>query len=64
MSGPIIGEFAKIGANSTILPGIKVSKHALIGAGTVVVKDVPDYAIIIGNPGKIIGDLRNLEDYK
>lgn len=64
LKGPIIGECAKIGANSTILPGIKIGKHALIGAGTVVVKDVPDYAIVVGNPNKIIGDVRNLEKYE
>ncbi len=64
LKGPIIGEYANIGANSTILPGIKIGKHALIGAGTVVVKDVPDYAIVVGNPNKIIGDVRNLEKYE
>lgn len=62
--GPIIGEFAKIGANSTILPEVKIGKHALIGAGTVVVKDVPAYATIAGNPGKVIGDIRNLKEYE
>jgi len=62
--GPTIGEFAKIGANSTILPGIKIGKHALIGAGSLVVKDVPDYAIIAGNPGKLMGDIRDLKKYE
>ena len=60
--GPIIGEYTKIGANSTILPGVKIGKHALIGAGTVVVKDVPDNAIVVGNPGKIIGNVNDLKD--
>ena len=62
--GPTIGIFAKIGANSTILPGVKIGKHALIGAGTLVNKDVPDYAVVVGNPGKIIGDIRDTKKYE
>lgn len=62
--GPTIGEFAKIGANSTVLPGVKIGKHALIGAGSVVVKDVVNYAIVVGNPGKVIGDIRKLKKYE
>tara|TARA_Y100001958_G_C21240935_1_gene568638 strand:- start:1814 stop:2395 length:582 start_codon:yes stop_codon:yes gene_type:complete len=46
---------ASIGANATILSGIKIGKYAFIGAGTVVIKDVCDYALIVGNPGKTIG---------
>jgi len=61
--GPTIQEYAKIGANSTILQGVKVGKHALIGAGTVVAKNVQDYAIVNGNPGKKIGDVRDLNKY-
>jgi acetyltransferase-like isoleucine patch superfamily enzyme len=45
---------ARIGANSTILPGILVGEGAIIGSGTVVVKDVPPNAIVVGNPGKIL----------
>lgn len=62
--GPTIEEYAIIGANSTILPGIKIGKHALIGAGTVVVRNVQEYEIIIGNPGKKIGDIRKIDKYK
>jgi len=62
--GPTIEEYAIIGANSTILSGIKIGKHALIGAGTVVVRNVQEYEIIIGNPEKKIGDIRNLKNYK
>ncbi|KKL80061.1 hypothetical protein LCGC14_2008550, partial [marine sediment metagenome] len=62
--GPTIKEYAKIGANSTILSGVKVGKHALIGAGTTVVSNVQDYAIVTGNPGKKIGDIRNLNKYE
>jgi UDP-2-acetamido-3-amino-2,3-dideoxy-glucuronate N-acetyltransferase len=44
-----------IGANATILCGITIGRYAFIGAGTVVTKDVPDYAMIIGTPGKRTG---------
>ena len=46
---------ASIGANSTIICGNTIGKYAMIGAGSVVTKDVPDFAKIIGNPGRIIG---------
>ena len=43
---------ATIGANATVVCGITIGRYAFIGAGTVVTKDVPDYALILGNPGK------------
>ena len=46
---------ATIGANATILCGIEIGEYALIGAGTVVVKNIPAYALMIGNPGLQIG---------
>lgn len=51
----VIAEGASIGANVTILPGIKIGKNALVGAGAVVTKDVPENAIVIGNPAFIKG---------
>jgi len=45
---------ASIGANSVILPGVTIGENALIGAGSVVTKDVPDRATVAGNPGHII----------
>tara|TARA_B100000900_G_scaffold360246_1_gene332226 strand:+ start:237 stop:821 length:585 start_codon:yes stop_codon:yes gene_type:complete len=44
-----------IGANATIVCGNNIGKYAFIGAGAVVTKEVPDYALIVGNPGKQIG---------
>ena len=44
-----------IGANSTIVCGNTIGKYSLIGAGSVVTKDVPDYAIVVGNPAKVTG---------
>ena len=49
-----IGEGTHVGAGSTIIQGIKVGKWATIGAGAVVINDVPDYAIVVGVPGKIV----------
>lgn len=51
----IIRKGASIGANATILPGLVVGQYAMIGAGTVVTKDVPPFAIVAGNPARIIG---------
>ena len=51
----LVKKSASIGANATILCGITIGKYALIGAGSVVLKDVPDFALIVGNPGKLIG---------
>lgn len=49
-----VGEGTQIGAGATILPGIKIGNWATIGAGAVIINDVPDFAIVVGNPGRII----------
>ncbi len=49
---------ASIGSNATIVCGITIGEGALIAAGAVVTKDVPDYAIVAGIPAKVIGDVR------
>lgn len=51
----IVKQGASIGANATIVCGHNIGKYALIGAGAVVTKDVPDYAIVAGNPAHQIG---------
>ncbi len=50
----LIKHNASIGANATLLPGITIGKYAMVGAGAVVTKDVPDYAVVVGNPAKIV----------
>lgn len=50
----IIKDDVWIGANAIILKGITIGKGAVIGAGSVVTKDVPDYAIVVGNPAKVV----------
>lgn len=59
----IIKDFVWCGANVTITPGVTIGEGAIIGAGSVVTKDVPDYAIVGGNPAKII-KYRNIELFK
>ena len=51
----LVKKSASIGANATIICGVTIGRYALIGSGAVVTKDVPDYSLVIGNPGKIIG---------
>jgi UDP-2-acetamido-3-amino-2,3-dideoxy-glucuronate N-acetyltransferase len=46
---------ASIGANATIVCGHSIGRYAFIGAGSVVTRDVPDYALMVGNPGRIVG---------
>jgi UDP-2-acetamido-3-amino-2,3-dideoxy-glucuronate N-acetyltransferase len=51
----IVKKGASIGANSTIVCGNTIGRYAFVGAGAVVTKDVPDYALVVGNPAKIVG---------
>lgn len=50
-----IHDGAWIGAGALILPGVTVGRKSIVGAGSVVTKDVPDYSIVAGNPARIIG---------
>jgi acetyltransferase EpsM len=50
----IVSEGAQIGAGSVVIQGVKIGKWSTIGAGAVVIKDVPDYATVVGNPGRVI----------
>ena len=43
-----------IGVNVTILPGVTIGENAVVGAGAVVTKDVPDNAVVVGNPARVI----------
>ena len=49
-----VGEGTQIGIGASVIQGIKIGKWATIGAGSVVIENVPDYAVVVGNPGKII----------
>lgn len=52
---------ASIGSNATILPNLTIGIGAMVGAGAVVTRDVPDYAIVSGNPARVVGDARTRE---
>jgi UDP-2-acetamido-3-amino-2,3-dideoxy-glucuronate N-acetyltransferase len=57
-----VGNRARIGANATILCGIEIGEGALIGAGAVVTRSVPAFAIVKGNPATICGDVREHDE--
>lgn len=54
-STTVVSRGASIGANATILPGLRIGQHAMVGAGAVVTRSVPPYAIVTGNPARITG---------
>ena len=53
----LIKKGAWIGAGATILPGITIGKYAIVGAGAIVTKDVPDYSVVVGIPAKVVKTL-------
>lgn len=55
----LVKRCASIGSNATILPGVTIGEKAIIGSGAVVTHDVPDYAIVVGVPARVIGDVRD-----
>ncbi len=53
----VIKEGAWIGAGASILPGVTIGKYAIVGAGAIVTKDVPDYAVVVGTPARVVKTL-------
>jgi acetyltransferase-like isoleucine patch superfamily enzyme len=64
LKGPTVEPRAKIGANATVLPDVRIGVNALVGAGAVVVRDVPAGAIVAGNPARVIGRVSDLAVYR
>jgi len=60
----IIRKGASIGGGAIIMPDIEVGKYALVGAGAVVTKNVPDYAVVVGNPARVTGTVPSHEKKK
>ena len=54
-----VGYGSSIGANSTILPGVRIGRFALVGAGSVVTRDVPDHGLVLGSPARLVGYVCN-----
>lgn len=50
----IIGDYCFFGYGSQVLPGVNIGKNCIIGAGSIVTKDIPDYSMVVGNPAKVI----------
>jgi acetyltransferase-like isoleucine patch superfamily enzyme len=59
--GARVEDLVKIGANATLLPGVKLGRNCLIGAGSVVVTDVPENAVVVGNPARVVKNINELE---
>ena len=64
LRGARIKRGAKIGANATLLPGVVIGENALVGAGAVVTRDVPDGAVVVGNPARVIKMIDTIDEYK
>ena len=62
--GPKVGDYSQIAVFSVLLPGVKIGKHALIGAGSIVSKDVEDYQLVLGNPAEFKKDVREIKSRK
>jgi acetyltransferase-like isoleucine patch superfamily enzyme len=60
MKGPTIRRGAKIGVNVTILPFVTIGEGALIGAGSVVTRDIPDGVVAVGNPARVVRSIETL----
>ena len=54
-SKTLVKKSASIGANATIVCGVTIGEYAMVGSGSVVTKDVPPFALVVGNPAKVIG---------
>lgn len=61
LEGPRIRKGARLGVNVTILPGITVGRNSLVGAGSVVTRDVPDGTVVIGNPAHVVQTIAQLD---
>lgn len=58
--GPTVGDYSQIAVHSILLPGVQIGRHCLIGAGSMVSRDVDDYMLAVGNPAKMVKDVREI----
>jgi acetyltransferase-like isoleucine patch superfamily enzyme len=64
LRGPHLMPGAKIGANATLLPGVVIGVNSLVGAGAVVVRDVPDGVVVAGNPARLVRSIGDIDEYR
>lgn len=57
-----IGKYAFIGAGAKVLPGVTIGKGAVVAAGAIVSDDVPDFTLVSGNPAKVVGNVKTLDE--
>jgi acetyltransferase-like isoleucine patch superfamily enzyme len=62
LAGPVFRRGCRVGAGAVVLPGVDVGERAFIGAGAVVTRDVPPFALVVGNPARIVRILDANED--
>ena len=62
LTGVTVNEFAVICTGTVVLPGLTIGKDALVAAGANITKDVPERALVMGNPGRIAGDITKIKD--
>ncbi len=59
--GPTVGDYSQVAVFSVLLPGVNIGKHCLVGAGSIVGKDVEDYQLVLGSPAKVVKDVREIK---
>src|SRR5262249_26264677 len=59
-----VGESASLGSNATVIGGIRIGAHVVIGAGAVVATDIPDFSIAVGNPARVLRSFVNAEELR
>lgn len=64
LTGVLVKKEAIICANATLTPGVRIGERAIVGAGSVVIKDVPDGSVVVGNPAKVVSTREEFEKKK
>ena len=59
--GPQIGDYTVLAVNVVVLPGVKIGEHCLLGASSLITKDVSAYSVMVGNPAKYVNDIREVK---
>jgi acetyltransferase-like isoleucine patch superfamily enzyme len=57
MRGPTVRRGARVGGGAVLVPGVEIGEEAFVGAGAVVIRDVPPRTVVVGNPARVIRDV-------